>query len=58
MQYVLIGGDLAIHSHRITASKDLVHLGEHQEYQALCRSCFKKKNPNKMNSFSLYYRTK
>lgn len=38
-------GDLAIHSHRITASKDLVHLGEHQEYQALCRSCFKKKNP-------------
>lgn len=38
-------GDLAIHSHRIAASKDLVHLGEHQEYQALCRSCFKKKNP-------------
>lgn len=39
-------GDLALHSHRTTASKDLVHLGEHKEYQALCRFCFGKKNPS------------
>lgn len=37
-------GDLAIHSNRIVASKDLVHLGEQDEYEALCRSCFVKKN--------------
>lgn len=37
-------GDLAIHSNRIVASKDLVHLGEQKEYEALCRSCFVKKN--------------
>ena len=37
-------GDLAIHSNRIIASKDLVHLGEQDEYEALCRSCFLKKN--------------
>jgi thymidine kinase len=37
-------GDLAIHSNRITASKNLVHLGEQEEYEALCRSCFLKKN--------------
>lgn len=37
-------GDLAIHSHRIVSSKDLVHLGEQDEYEALCRSCFTKKN--------------
>jgi len=37
-------GDLAMHSNRITASKDLVHLGEQKEYEALCRSCFVKKN--------------
>ena len=37
-------GDLAIHSNRIVASKDLVHLGEKEEYEALCRSCFILKN--------------
>ena len=37
-------GDLAIHSNRIVASKDLVHLGEQDEYEALCRACFLKKN--------------
>lgn len=37
-------GDLAIHSNRIIASKDLVHLGEQDKYEALCRSCFLKKN--------------
>jgi len=37
-------GDLAIHSNRIVASKDLVHLGEQNEYEALCRACFLKKN--------------
>ena len=37
-------GDLAIHSNRIVSSKDLVHLGEHEEYEALCRSCFILKN--------------
>ena len=37
-------GDLAIHSNRIVASKDLVHLGEQEEYEALCRSCFILKN--------------
>jgi len=37
-------GDLAMHSNRIVASKDLVHLGEQEEYEALCRSCFVKKN--------------
>lgn len=37
-------GDLAIHSNRIVASKDLVHLGEQDEYEALCRTCFLKKN--------------
>tara|TARA_B100001093_G_scaffold38525_1_gene32950 strand:+ start:1961 stop:2542 length:582 start_codon:yes stop_codon:yes gene_type:complete len=39
-------GDLALHSHRTVASKNLVHIGEQTEYQALCRSCFKKKNPS------------
>ena len=37
-------GDLAIHSNRIVASEDLVHLGEQKEYEALCRSCFILKN--------------
>ena len=37
-------GDLAIHSNRIVASKDLVHLGEQDEYEALWRTCFLKKN--------------
>ena len=37
-------GDLAIHSNRIVSSKDLVHLGEQEEYEALCRSCFTLKN--------------
>lgn len=37
-------GDLAIYSNRIVSSKDLVHLGEQEEYEALCRSCFILKN--------------
>lgn len=37
-------GDLAMHSHRISPSEDLVHLGEQEQYEALCRSCFIKKN--------------
>ena len=37
-------GDLAIHSNRIVSSKDLVHLGEQEEYEALCRACFILKN--------------
>ena len=38
-------GDLALHSHRTATSKDLVHIGEQKEYQALCRFCFGKKTP-------------
>tara|TARA_B110000977_G_C10868309_1_gene412500 strand:- start:196 stop:771 length:576 start_codon:yes stop_codon:yes gene_type:complete len=37
-------GDLAIHSNRKVSSEKLVHLGEQDEYEALCRSCFLKKN--------------
>jgi len=33
-------GNLANHSHRLTDSKDLVLLGEVEEYQPLCRVCF------------------
>ena len=33
-------GDLANHSHRISTGENLVLLGEKQEYQPLCRSCF------------------
>jgi len=33
-------GDLAIHSNRKVSSDKLVHLGEQDEYQALCRTCF------------------
>lgn len=35
-------GDLANHSHRTDESNSLVLLGETQEYQPLCRSCFQK----------------
>ena len=38
-------GDLANHSNRIVNSDKLVHLGEQEEYQALCRFCFRSKNP-------------
>ena len=38
-------GDLANHSNRIVSSGKLVHLGEQEEYQALCRFCFRSKNP-------------
>ena len=38
-------GDLANHSNRIVSSDKLVHLGEQEEYQALCRFCFRSKNP-------------
>lgn len=37
-------GELANFSHRTTANEDLVMLGETESYQALCRSCFEKKN--------------
>ncbi len=37
-------GDLAIHSNRKVSSDKLVHLGEQDEYEALCRACFLKKN--------------
>jgi len=33
-------GDLANHSHRTTASQDLVVLGETDSYEPLCRKCF------------------
>lgn len=35
-------GDLANHSHRTGEGEKLVLLGEKQEYQPLCRSCFQK----------------
>ena len=35
-------GNLANHSHRKTKSKKLVVLGETDEYEPLCRSCFNK----------------
>jgi len=35
-------GDLANHSHRIIEKKELVLLGELDEYEPLCRSCFHK----------------
>ena len=35
-------GDLANHSYRTNESNNLVLLGETQEYQPLCRSCFQK----------------
>jgi len=34
-------GDLANHSHRISKEKDIIHLGEKDNYKALCRKCFK-----------------
>ena len=37
-------GSLAHYSHRKTASKKLVVLGETGEYEPLCRSCFNKAN--------------
>lgn len=33
-------GNLANHSHRLSSSDDLVVLGEKNEYEPLCRSCF------------------
>jgi thymidine kinase len=36
-------GDLANHSRRFSSSKDLLHLGEQDQYEALCRTCFQKK---------------
>jgi len=33
-------GDLAIYSHRTTAQDELVVLGEMENYQPLCRSCY------------------
>jgi thymidine kinase len=33
-------GNLANHSHRISGSEDLVHIGEMDAYEPLCRVCF------------------
>ncbi|MFN7691868.1 MAG: thymidine kinase, partial [Bacteroidota bacterium] len=33
-------GNLANHSHRITADSNLVLLGEKDSYEPLCRDCF------------------
>ena len=35
-------GNLANHSHRLSASKKLVVLGEKDVYEPLCRECFNK----------------
>jgi len=35
-------GELANHSHRITEENSLVHLGEIDAYEPLCRNCFNK----------------
>jgi len=40
-------GSLAQYSHRKTASKKLVVLGETEEYEPLCRSCFNKAREGK-----------
>lgn len=37
-------GELANHSHRIIEKKELVLLGEVDEYEPLCRNCFNKAN--------------
>lgn len=39
-------GSLANHSHRLSASKDLVVLGEKDIYEPLCRDCFNKEMGN------------
>ena len=39
-------GNLANHSHRLAESKDLVLLGEVEEYEPLCRTCFNWSNVN------------
>ena len=33
-------GSIANHSFRLTKSKELVELGEKEEYKPLCRNCF------------------
>ncbi|MCB0408739.1 MAG: thymidine kinase [Flavobacteriales bacterium] len=35
-------GDLANHSYRFSQNENLVHLGETEAYEPLCRSCFQK----------------
>lgn len=37
-------GDLAHYSHRTSASKSLVELGEKDKYEPLCRTCYNKAN--------------
>jgi thymidine kinase len=37
-------GQLAGYSHRLVHNKKLVLLGEREEYQPLCRNCFKNKH--------------
>jgi len=39
-------GNLAHHSHRISAEEDLVVLGETNNYEALCRDCFNEAKNN------------
>lgn len=40
-------GNLAQHSHRLTKDESLVLLGEKQEYEPLCRTCFNWANADK-----------
>ena len=46
-------GSLANHSYRVIASESLVEIGQHEEYEPLCRACFSvamhpiKKSPTK-----------
>ncbi len=42
-------GNLANHSHRITAGKELVLLGESSAYEPLCRNCFSQALENEKN---------
>lgn len=35
-------GELANHSHRFSSDDSIVHLGETEEYEPLCRMCFQK----------------
>ncbi len=40
-------GELANHSHRFSSDESLVHLGETEEYEPLCRMCFQKQKTHK-----------
>lgn len=41
-------GNLAQFSHRITGEDELVHIGETESYEPLCRSCFEQANKNSL----------